>query len=71
MVRGGSVDGTRTDSDWMLVGCSHRDPKQEGAFLLLVSEERRIKRVQRLAGGALHLISDKLLAGKEQAAGDT
>lgn len=27
-------------------------------FLLTVSGERRIKRVQRLAGGALYLISD-------------
>ncbi|WP_336268734.1 S24 family peptidase [Vreelandella arctica] len=33
-------------------------PKQEGVFLMLVSGERRIKRVQRLAGGALCLISD-------------
>ncbi len=45
----------------MLVNRAARDPKQEGVFLLLVSGERRIKRikrVQRLAGGALYLISD-------------
>ncbi|WP_353048316.1 S24 family peptidase [Halomonas sp. ISL-56] len=43
-------------SKWLLQKC--RYPKQEGVFLLLVSGERRIKRVQRLAGGALYLISD-------------
>ena len=50
--------GTLDDGDWVLVDRSNRDPKQEGVFLLLVSGERRIKRVQRLAGGALYLISD-------------
>ncbi|MDQ7735634.1 S24 family peptidase [Halomonas sp. SpR1] len=57
-VRGDSMDGTLADGDWVLVERSNRDPKQEGVFLLLVSGERRIKRVQRLAGGALYLISD-------------
>ncbi|WP_249976043.1 XRE family transcriptional regulator [Vreelandella olivaria] len=57
-VRGDSMDGTLADGDWILVDRSNRDPKQEGVFLLLVSGERRIKRVQRLAGGALYLISD-------------
>jgi phage repressor protein C with HTH and peptisase S24 domain len=57
-VRGDSMDGTLADGDWVLVDRSSRDPKQEGVFLLLVSGERRIKRVQRLAGGALYLISD-------------
>ncbi|WP_416139052.1 LexA family transcriptional regulator [Halomonas sp. HK25] len=57
-VRGDSMDGTLTDGDWVLVDLVSRDPKQEGVFLLLVSGERRIKRVQRLAGGALYLISD-------------
>ena len=57
-VRGDSMDDTLADGDWVLVDRSNRDPKQEGVFLLLVSGERRIKRVQRLAGGALYLISD-------------
>ena len=57
-VRGDSMDGTLADGDWVLVDRSNRDPKKEGVFLLLVSGERRIKRVQRLAGGALYLISD-------------
>ena len=57
-VRGDSMLGTLDDGDWVLVDRSNRDPKQEGVFLLLVSGERRIKRVQRLAGGALYLISD-------------
>ncbi|WP_447894255.1 S24 family peptidase [Vreelandella sp. GE22] len=60
-VRGDSMDGTLADGDWVLVNRAARDPKQEGVFLLLVSGERRIKRVQRLAGGALYLISDNEL----------
>ena len=57
-VRGDSMEGTLEDGDWVLVDRANRDPRQEGVFLLLVSGERRIKRVQRLAGGALYLISD-------------
>nr|WP_152662880.1 S24 family peptidase [Halomonas sp. HG01] len=57
-VRGDSMEGTLEDGDWALVDLGNRDPRQEGVFLLLVSGERRIKRVQRLAGGALYLISD-------------
>lgn len=57
-VRGDSMEGTLEDGDWALVDLDNRDPRQEGVFLLLVSGERRIKRVQRLAGGALYLISD-------------
>ncbi len=45
----------------MLVNRANRDLKQEGVFLLLLSGERRIKRVQRLAGRALYLISDNEL----------
>lgn len=60
-VRGDSMLGTLEDGDWVLVNRGNRDPKQEGVFLLLVSGERRIKRVQRLAGGALYLISDNEL----------
>ncbi|WP_447555673.1 S24 family peptidase [Vreelandella sp. EE22] len=60
-VRGDSMDGTLADGDWVLVNRANRDPKQEGVFLLLLSGERRIKRVQRLAGGALYLISDNEL----------
>lgn len=56
--RGDSMAGTLDDGDWVLVDRSNRDVRQEGVFLLLVSGERRIKRVQRLAGGALYLISD-------------
>lgn len=44
-------------AQWVCVDCSQCDPRQ-GVFLLLVSGARRIKRVQRLAGGALYLISD-------------
>ena len=41
-----------------MVGTPIPRPKTGRRFLLLVSGERRIKRVQRLAGGALYLISD-------------
>lgn len=57
-VRGDSMDGTLADGDWVLVNRSQREPKPEGVFLLLVHGERRIKRVQRVAGGAWLLISD-------------
>ncbi len=57
-VRGDPMEGTLEDGDWALVDLGNRDPRQEGVFLLLISGERRIKRVQRLAGGALYLISD-------------
>ncbi|WP_306169273.1 S24 family peptidase [Halomonas sp. MMSF_3323] len=57
-VRGDSMDGTLADGDWVLVDRSQREPKPEGVFLLLVHGERRIKRVQRVAGGAWLLISD-------------
>lgn len=57
-VRGDSMESTLADGDWVLVDLANRDIRQEGVFLLTVSGERRIKRVQRLAGGALYLISD-------------
>lgn len=57
-VRGDSMESTLADGDWVLVNLADTDYRQEGVFLLLVSGERRIKRVQRLAGGALYLISD-------------
>lgn len=57
-VRGDSMESTLADGDWVLVDLANQDVRQEGVFLLSVSGERRIKRVQRLAGGALYLISD-------------
>nr|WP_255698560.1 S24 family peptidase [Halomonas desiderata] len=57
-VRGDSMESTLADGDWVLVDLANRDIRQEGVFLLTVSGERRIKRLQRLAGGALYLISD-------------
>lgn len=57
-VRGDSMETTLTDGDWVLVNLGDTDFRQEGVFLLMISGERRIKRVQRLAGGALYLISD-------------
>jgi phage repressor protein C with HTH and peptisase S24 domain len=57
-VRGDSMDDTLADGDWVLVDLDNRDPRRSGVFLLWQSGERRIKRVQRLPGGALQLISD-------------
>lgn len=57
-VRGDSMESTLADGDWVLVNLANQNIRQEGVFLLSVSGERRIKRVQRLAGGALYLISD-------------
>ncbi len=52
------METTLADGDWVLVNLGDTDFRQEGVFLLMISGERRIKRVQRLAGGALYLISD-------------
>lgn len=52
------MDCTLTDGDWVLLDYSQRGPKPDGVFPLLVHGERRIKRVQRVAGGAWLLISD-------------
>jgi len=57
-VRGDSMEGTLDDGDWVLVDLANRDARRSGVFLLWQSGERRIKRVQRLPGGALQLISD-------------
>lgn len=57
-VRGDSMDDTLADGDWVLVDLSQRDPSTEGVFLVLVDGERRIKRMQRVAGGGWLLISD-------------
>ncbi|WP_269078960.1 S24 family peptidase [Litchfieldella anticariensis] len=55
-VRGDSIGETLRDGDLDLVDRSHRTT--DGVFLLRMGEELRIKRVQRVAGGALILISD-------------
>lgn len=55
-VRGDSMGETLRDGDQVLVDRSHRTP--DGVFLLRMGDELRIKRVQRVAGGALMLISD-------------
>lgn len=57
-VRGDSMVPTLDDGDWVLVDLSQRDPRREGVFLALVDDERRIKRMQRVAGGGWMLISD-------------
>nr|WP_300306950.1 S24 family peptidase [Halomonas sp.] len=57
-VRGDSMESTLSDGDWVLVDRSDRPDRPEGVFLLLVEGERRIKRVQRVAGGAWMLLSD-------------
>jgi len=55
-VRGDSMGDTLRDGDKVLVDRSQRKP--DGVFLLRMDSELRIKRVQRVAGGALMLISD-------------
>ncbi|SFU79770.1 XRE family transcriptional regulator [Halomonas korlensis] len=64
-VRGDSMDGTLADGDWVLVDRSRREVRTDGVFLLLMHGERRIKRVQRVAGGAWLLISDNPRYDKE------
>lgn len=55
-VRGDSMLGTLNDGDRVLVDRGHRKP--DGVFLLRMGNELRIKRIQRVAGGAWFLISD-------------
>ncbi|MCI0508631.1 MAG: hypothetical protein L0Y53_00990 [Chromohalobacter sp.] len=62
-VRGDSMGSTLQDGDRVIVDCSQRTP--DGVFLLRVGEEYRIKRVQRVAGGAWLLISDNHAYEKE------
>ena len=64
-VRGDSMDGTLADGDWVLVDRSRREVRTDGVFLLLMHGERRIKRVQRVAGGAWLLIIDNPRYDKE------
>lgn len=57
-VRGDSMEPTLFDGDWTFVNLDDVNFAQAGVFLVWVSGELRIKRVQRLAGGAMYLISD-------------
>lgn len=55
-VRGDSMGETLRDGDQVLVNRAQCKP--DGVFLIRMGDELRIKRVQRVAGGALMLISD-------------
>lgn len=57
-VRGDSMEPTLFDGDWTFVNLDDTNWTPGGVFLIWVSGELRIKRVQRLAGGAMLLISD-------------
>ncbi|WP_157956921.1 XRE family transcriptional regulator [Salinicola aestuarinus] len=57
-VRGDSMEPTLFDGDWTFVNLDDTNWSLGGVFLVWVSGELRIKRVQRLAGGAMYLISD-------------
>lgn len=56
--RGDSMMNTINDGDYVLVDFTQRDPSREGVYLILMDGERRIKRMQRVAGGGWLLISD-------------
>lgn len=62
-VRGDSMNDTLRSGDRVIVDRSHRTP--DGVFLLRICDELRIKRVQRVAGGALMLISDNPVYERE------
>jgi len=64
-VRGDSMEPTLFDGDWVMVNLDDTNFAQAGVFLVWVSGELRIKRVQRLAGGAMLLISDNNVYEKE------
>lgn len=63
--RGDSMVGTIDDGDYVFVDFSQRDPSREGVYLVLMDGERRIKRMQRVAGGGWLLISDNPRYDKE------
>lgn len=63
--RGDSMVGTIDDGDYVFVDFSQRDPSREGVYLILMDGERRIKRMQRVAGGGWLLISDNSRYDKE------
>ena len=64
-VRGDSMEPTLFDGDWTFVNLDDTNWSLGGVFLVWVSGELRIKRVQRLAGGAMYLISDNSHYEKE------
>ena len=57
--------GTIDDGDYVFVDFTQRDPSREGVYLILMDGERRIKRMQRVAGGGWLLISDNTRYDKE------
>lgn len=63
--RGDSMVGTIDDGDYVFVDFTQRDPSREGVYLILMDGERRIKRMQRVAGGGWLLISDNTRYDKE------
>lgn len=68
--RGDSMVGTIDDGDYVFVDFTQRDPSREGVYLILMDGERRIKRMQRVAGGGWLLISDNTRYDKELIAPD-
>ncbi|WP_193092174.1 LexA family transcriptional regulator [Halomonas colorata] len=68
--RGDSMDGTIDDGDYVFVDFNQRDPSREGVYLILMDGERRLKRMQRVAGGGWLLISDNTRYDKELIAPD-
>ncbi|WP_337926484.1 S24 family peptidase [Vreelandella profundi] len=68
--RGDSMVGTIDDGDYVFVDFTQRDPSREGVYLILSDGERRIKRMQRVAGGGWLLISDNARYEKELIAPD-
>ncbi|WP_106418195.1 LexA family transcriptional regulator [Salinicola tamaricis] len=64
-VRGDSMEPTLFDGDWTFINLNDTNWSLGGVFLVWVSGELRIKRVQRLSGGAMYLISDNTHYEKE------
>lgn len=64
-VRGDSMEPTLSDNDWVIINLDDQNYARVGVFLIWVSGELRIKRIQRLAGGAALLISDNTVYERE------
>ncbi|MGJ8517526.1 XRE family transcriptional regulator [Carnimonas bestiolae] len=69
-VRGDSMIPTLADGDWVVINLDDVNVAQAGVFLIWVSGELRIKRLQRVAGGAVLLISDNKVYEREMIAPD-
>ncbi|MGJ8525745.1 hypothetical protein LMG33818_001492 [Halomonadaceae bacterium LMG 33818] len=57
-VLGDAMVSTLTNDDWVIIDCDDQNYAQAGVFLIWANGEFVLKRVQRMTGGEVYLISD-------------